>query len=94
MAYALTDTEWSVGTVNVTSKRTGHTEKMLFPFFAALPFHGGDLVFDCPNRLVHLLRLSSKDVGALFAYKKNMKSIERVVDTDSLVTETFTCGRR
>ena len=43
--------------------------------------HGGDLVFDCPNRLVHLLTVNGKDSGALFAYKKNMKSIERIVDT-------------
>ena len=40
--------------------------------------HGGDLVFDCPNRLVHLLTVNGKDSGALFAYRKNMKSIQRV----------------
>lgn len=36
--------------------------------------------------------MSGKDSGALFAYKKNMKSIERVVDTRSLVTRLYAVG--
>ena len=94
MAYALADTEWSVGTVNVTTKRTWtSTEKNALSILRSVAsLHGGDLVFDCPNRLVHLLTMSGKDSGALFAYKKNMKSIERVVDTRSLVTRLYAVG--
>lgn len=94
MAYALADTEWSVGTVNVTTKRTWtSTEKNALSILRAIAdLHGGDLVFDCPNRLVHLLTVNGKDSGALFAYKKNMKSIERVVDTRSLVTRLYAVG--
>lgn len=94
MAYALADTEWSVGTVNVTSKRTWtSTEKNALSILRSIAnLHGGDLVFDCPNRLVHLLTVNGKDSGALFAYKKNMKSIERVVDTRSLVTRLYATG--
>lgn len=94
MAYALADTEWSVGTVNVTSKRTWtSTEKNALSILRSIAnLHGGDLVFDCPNRLVHLLTVNGKDSGALFAYKKNMKSIERVVDTRSLVTRLYVTG--
>lgn len=94
MAYALADTEWSVGTVNVTTKRTWtSTEKNALSILRSVAnLHGGDLVFDCPNRLVHLLTLNGKDSGALFAYKKNMKSIERVVDTRSLVTRLYAVG--
>ena len=94
MAYALADTEWSVGTVNVTSKRTWtSTEKNALSILRSVAnLHGGDLVFDCPNRLVHLLTVNGKDSGALFAYKKNMKSIERVVDTRSLVTRLYAIG--
>lgn len=94
MAYALADTEWSVGTVNVTSKRTWtSTEKNALSILRRIAnLHGGDLVFDCPNRLVHLLTVNGKDSGALFAYKKNMKSIERVVDTRSLVTRLYATG--
>ena len=94
MAYALADMEWSVGTVNVTSKRTWtSTEKNALSILRSVAnLHGGDLVFDCPNRLVHLLTVNGKDSGALFAYKKNMKSIERVVDTRSLVTRLYAVG--
>lgn len=94
MAYALSGTEWSVGTVNVTTKRTWtSTEKNALAILRSVAdLHGGDLVFDCPNRLVHLLTVNGKDSGALFAYKKNMKSIERVVDTRSLVTRLYAVG--
>lgn len=94
MAYALEGTEWSVGTVNVRTKRTWtSTEKNALSILRAVAdLHGGDLVFDCPNRLVHLLTVNGKDSGALFAYKKNMKSIERVVDTRSLVTRLYAVG--
>ena len=94
MAYALSGTEWSVGTVNVTTKRTWtSTEKNALAILRSIAdLHGGDLVFDCPNRLVHLLTVNGKDSGALFAYKKNMKSIERVVDTRSLVTRLYAVG--
>ena len=94
MTYALEGTEWSVGTVNVRTKRTWtSTEKNALSILRAVAdLHGGDLVFDCPNRLVHLLTVNGKDSGALFAYKKNMKSIERVVDTRSLVTRLYAVG--
>ena len=94
MAYALEGTEWSVGTVNVRTKRTWtSTEKNSLSILRSVAdLHGGDLVFDCPNRLVHLLTVYGTDSGALFAYKKNMKSIKRVVDTRSLVTRLYAIG--
>ena len=46
-----------------------------------------------PNRLVHLLTFGGNDSGALFAYRKNLKSIERVVDTRSLVTRLYAYGK-
>lgn len=95
MAFALEGTEWSVGTVNVRTKRTWvSAEKNALSVLRAIAdLHGGDLVFDCPNRLVHLFTVSGKDSGALFAYKKNMKSIKRVVDTRSLVTRLYATGQ-
>ena len=94
MQYALADTEWSVGTVEVKTKRTWTSkEKNALSILRNIAdLHGGDLVFDCPNRLVHLLTVNGKDSGALFAYKKNMKSIKRVVDTRSLVTRLYAVG--
>ena len=94
MAYALSGTEWSVGTVNVRTKRTWtSSEKNALSILRNVAdLHGGDLVFDCANRLVHLLTVNGKDSGALFAYRKNMKSIQRVVDTRSLVTRLYAFG--
>ena len=97
MAYALSGTEWNVGRVTVTTKRTWtSTEKNALSILRNVAdLHGGDLVFDCPNRLVHLLILNGKDSGALFMYGKNMKDIERTVDTTGLVTRLYAvgCGR-
>ena len=94
MAYALEGTEWSVGTVTVRTKRTWtSTEKNALSILRnTADLHGGDLVFDCPNRLVHLLTVNGRDSGALFAYRKNMKSIQRVVDTRELVTRLYAVG--
>jgi phage minor structural protein len=54
--------------------------------------HGGDLIFDNANKLVNLLAFSGTDSGALFCYRKNMKSIQRVIDTTSLITRLYAVG--
>ena len=94
MAYALEGTEWSVGTVTVSTKRTWTCSETnaLSILRQVADLHGGDLVFDCPNRLVHLYTFSGTDSGALFSYRKNMKDIERTVDTTSLVTRLYAYG--
>lgn len=94
MAYALEGTEWNVGTVTVSTKRTWtSTEKNALSILRAIAdLHGGDLVFDCPNRLVHLLTMSGKDSGALFLYGKNLKEIDRTVDTTGLITRLYAFG--
>ncbi|MCM1497136.1 MAG: phage tail protein [Clostridium sp.] len=94
MTYALAGTEWNVGTVSVRTKRTWtSTEKNALSILRNIAdLHGGDLIFDCPNRLVHLLTMSGKDSGALFLYGKNMKEIERTVDTTGLVTRLYAYG--
>lgn len=95
MEYALAGTEWSVGSVNVTTKRTWECEEKnaLAILRETQNIHGGDLIFDSANRLVHLLTFGGKDSGALFSYKKNMKSIQRIVDTRSLVTRLYAYGK-
>lgn len=95
MRYALQGTGWSVGTVNVTTLRTWTCEEKnaLAILRQAANIHGGDLVFDSRNRLVNLLTFSGKDSGALFAYKKNLTSIKRVVDTRSLITRLYAVGK-
>ena len=95
MAHALSGTDWAVGTVNVTSKRTWEcSEKNALAILRQTQvIHGGDLIFDCASRLVHLLTFSGNDNGVLFCYRKNMKSIQRVVDTRSLVTRLYAYGK-
>lgn len=95
MRYALQGTGWSVGTVNVTTLRTWTCQEKnaLAILRMVQQIHGGDLVFDSRNRLVSLLVFSGKDSGTLFAYKKNLTSIRRVVDTRSLVTRLYAYGK-
>lgn len=95
MAYALQDTDWTIGTVNVRSKRTWtSTEKNALAVLRKVQdLHGGDLIFDNANRTVSLLTFSGTDSGALFCYRKNMKSIKKVVDTQSLITRLYAYGK-
>lgn len=95
MRYALQGTGWSVGNVTVTAKRTWRcTEKNALSILHAVQnICGGDLVFDSANRLVHLLVFSGSDSGALFSYRKNLKSIQWVVDTRELVTRLYAYGK-
>lgn len=95
MSYALEGTGWSLGVVDVTTKRTWQCQEKnaLAILRMTQQIHGGDLVFDSRNRLVSLLAFSGSDSGALFAYKKNLTSIKRVVDTRSLVTRLYAYGK-
>ena len=95
MHYALLGTGWTLGNVTVSTRRTWQsTEKNALSILRATQnIHGGDLIFDSANRLVHLLTFGGTDSGALFCYRKNMKSIQRVVDTRSLITRLYAYGK-
>ena len=95
LAYALSGTGWSVGKVDVSTLRTWNCQEKnsLAILRMAQQIHGGDLVFDSRNRLVSLLVFSGRDSGALFAYRKNLTGIKRVVDTRSLITRLYAFGR-
>lgn len=95
MAYALAGTGWEVGTVNVTTLRTWNCQEdnALAILRMVQNIHGGDLVFHSRDRRVDLLTFSGTDSGALFAYRKNLTGIKRVVDTRSLVTRLYAIGK-
>lgn len=95
MAYALQDTGWIVGTVNKRTKRTWTCQEKnaLAILRKVQDLHGGDLIFDNANKTVSLPTFSGTDSGALFCYKKNMKSIKRVIDTQSLITRLYAYGK-
>ena len=87
-------TDWEIGTVNVSTKRTWtSTENNALSILRQVQnLHGGDLIFDNANKTVSLLTFSGTDSGALFCYKKNMKSIQRVIDTTGLITRLYAVG--
>lgn len=95
MRHALQGTSWSVGTVEVTTLRTWLCEEKnaLSILRMVQNIHGGDLVFDNGTKTVHLLTFNGRESGALFAYRKNLNSIKRVVDTRSLITRLYAYGR-
>jgi phage minor structural protein len=95
VSYALAGTGWGVGSINVSTLRTWDCQdkNALAMLRTIQQLHGGDLVFDSRNRLVSLLTFSGKDSGALFAYRKNLTGIKRVVDTRSLVTRLYAIGK-
>ena len=95
MAYALKDTGWDLGTVNVSTKRTWTCQEKnaLAILRKVQDIHGGDLIFDNANHVVNLVTFSGEDSGVLFCYKKNMKSIQRVIDTTSQITRLYAYGK-
>ena len=80
-----------MGTITVTTKRSWQsTDKNALSMLRTIQsIYGGDLEFDNVNKQVSLLTQSGSNSGAVFAYRKNMKSIQRVVDTRSLVTRLY-----
>lgn len=94
IAYALQGAGWSVETITVTTKRSWQsTDKNALSMLRTIQsIYGGDLEFDNVNKQVSLLTQSGSNSGAVFAYRKNMKSIQRVVDTRSLVTRLYAYG--
>ena len=83
-----------MGTITVTTKRSWQsTDKNALSMLRTIQsIYGGDLEFDNVNKQVSLLTQSGSNSGAVFAYRKNMKSIQRVVDTRSLVTRLYAYG--
>lgn len=95
MRFALEGTGWEVGEVDVRTMRSWMCEEKnaLAILRMVQSLHGGDLVFDNKNKRVHLYVFSGKESGALFAYRKNLNNIKRVVDTRSLITRLYAYGQ-
>lgn len=95
MRYALEGTDWELGEVNVRTLRTWQCEEKnaLAILRTVQKLHGGDLVFDSKEKKVSLLTFGGKESGALFAFRKNLTSIQRMVDTRSLITRLYATGK-
>ena len=53
---------------------------------------GGELLFDTENRVIHLLGKIGTDNGIKFYYEKNLKNIERQINTYDLITRIYPKG--
>ena len=85
---ALRGTGWTLGAVNVTTRRTYSVEESspLAMLRLIQKQHGGDLLFDGREQTVSLVRQSGRDNGVAFLYGRSLSGSKRVVDTTSLVT--------
>ncbi len=88
MEEALDGTGWTLGAVNVTTRRTYDVERSspLARLREIQKQHGGDLLFDGYTQTVSLVVQSGRDNGVAFLYGKSLSGSKRVVDTTSLVT--------
>lgn len=95
MTYALQNTEWSVGLIDITTTRSFESDENnpLALLQLVADIYNGELVFDSVHKSVSLLRQTGTDNGMAFHYKKNMKSIERVISTTSLMTRLYAVGK-
>lgn len=94
MTFALQNTDWNIGEVEITTARSFESSctNPLELLQLIADVYNGELVFDSVNRTVSLVKKTGSDNGVLFHFKKNMKSIERVVSTSNLITRLYAVG--
>lgn len=92
--FALQNTEWNVGQIEINAARSFESEckNPLELLQLIADIYNGELVFDSLAKTVSLVKQTGTDNGMVFHYKKNMKSIERVISTTSLVTRLYAMG--
>ena len=88
LEHVLDGTGWTVGAVNVTTRRTWTMENQttLAALRAIADVHGGDLVFDNHAKTVSLLTFSGRDRGVAFFHGQALTEAKRVEDTTQLLT--------
>lgn len=95
MAYALQNTEWDIGSIEIGVTRSFESgaDNPLALLQLIADVYGGELVFHSVERTVDLVERTGGDNGMVFHFKKNMKSIERTVSTTSLITRLYAFGK-
>lgn len=89
MEAMLATSDWSVGTVEISSTADFNLAQVTNPLAAVMSLpsiFGGELQFDTINKTVSLLTQVGSDNGLLYAYRKNLQSNQRVVDSRYLYT--------
>lgn len=87
--------DWKIGIVEITKKRTLRSEwkDVLGLLHDVQSTWGGELLFDTKTKTVHLLNKIGKDSGIRFQYTKNLKNVERQIETYDLVTRIYPEGK-
>ncbi|MDC3413955.1 phage tail spike protein [Terrihalobacillus insolitus] len=87
--------DWTIGKVEITKKRTLRSEwnNVLALIREVQNTWGGEIQFDNKNKQIHLLNRIGKNSGVRFYYNKNLKTIERQIDTYDLITRIYPTGK-
>ena len=95
MKFALQNTVWDIWTIEINSAKSFESteENPLALLQLIADIYHGELVFDSIRKTVSLLKKTGRDRGILFHFRKNMKSIQRVVSTSSLITKLYAAGK-
>lgn len=92
----LSQTGWTIGTVDVPGRRDRHTsdavDTSLYNLRQISDLFGGDLSFDTVNKRVSLLSSLGVRHQKIFTYEKNTTNIKRLVDTRNLFTRFSLIG--
>lgn len=89
------NTDWNIGTIGINSAKSFESteENPLALLQLIADIYNGELVFDSIKKTASLLKKTGTDRGILFHFRKNMKSIQRVVSTSSLITKLYATGK-
>lgn len=88
--------DWTIGNVDMKDKRRtlrGEWKDVLSLIHEVVNTWGGELLFDTKNKIVHLLERIGENTGVRFYYNKNLKTMERVIDTYDLITRIYPKGK-
>lgn len=96
MEHFLSTTDWTMGTIDITTTSDFSITELTNPLagIRMLPsVYRGELYFDNINKKVHLLQRIGMETDLLYAYSKNLKKNQRVIDTRYLVTRFRPIGK-
>lgn len=87
--------DWAIGHVEIAKKRTLRSDwkDILSLIREVQQIWGGEIFFDTQNKRIHLLERIGQDRGVRFYYRKNVKQLERSIDTYHLVTRIYPYGK-
>lgn len=95
LAFALQNTDWTIGNIEVTSVKSFEStaKNPLELLQLAADIYNGELVFHSIERRVDIVEKTGSDRGMVFHFRKNMKSMERSISTTSLITRLYATGK-